>query len=257
MPKLSVVIITFNEEANILRALQSVKPIADEIVVVDSMSTDRTVRICTEFGCRVIQREFDGYGTQKQFATDQASHDWILSIDADEQITDELQKEIRELFSDLKDPTSGGIRHPAYRIPRSIHFMGRMLNHSGVGKEFLLRLFDRTKCRFTNVAVHEEVEVQGSAGKLQGLLIHYSYRDISHHLEKINTYTSLAAEDYISRGRSFTKFCFIMKFPATFISFYILRGGFLDGYPGFMWSFLAAVYATLKVAKTIEQSKKN
>lgn len=252
MAGLSVVIITRNEEQNILRTLKSVKPVADEIVVVDSLSTDRTVRICREFGCKVYEREFDGYGTQKQFAVDQASNNWIFSIDADEVITEELQQELKSMFSGNSGPL-----HPAYRISRSLHFMGSILRYGGAGKEFLLRLFDRTQGRFTTVAVHERIEVNGSAGTLKGRLIHYSYRSIAHHLEKINIYTSLAAGENHNRGKSYAKAWTALKFPASFFSFYILKGGFLDGYPGFMWSFLAAVYASLKIAKTIERSQDN
>ena len=134
--------------------------------------------------------------------------------------------------------------------------MGRLMRYSGTGKEYILRLFDRTKGRFTTVAVHEGIEVNGIAGMLSGQLIHYSYRDISHHLEKSNAYTSLAARDYHSRGRSFSKTWAAFKFPISFFTFYIVKRGFLDGYPGFMWSLLAAVYATLKVAKTIELNRK-
>jgi glycosyltransferase involved in cell wall biosynthesis len=255
MPKLSVVIITFNEEKNIFRTLESVKPFADEIVVVDSMSTDQTVGICTDFGCKVYQREFDGYGAQKQFATDQASNNWVLSVDADEVVTKELQKEIIGLFTrpGQADFVPDNV---AYRIPRSLHFMGCILKHGGAGKELILRLFDRTKGRFTKVAVHEEIEVQGPVGQLKGSLVHFSYRDISHHIEKTNTYTSLAAADYVKHGRSFSKIWVALKFPTSFFTFYILKGGFLDGYPGFMWSFQAAVYATLKIAKTIERTEK-
>jgi glycosyltransferase involved in cell wall biosynthesis len=262
MPKLSVVIIARNEELNILRCLESVKPIADEIVVVDSISTDRTAGFCREFGCRVYQREFDGYGTQKQFAVDQASNDWILSVDADEVVSDELQHEINQLFHITPDPISdiphpaSDIPHPAFRIPFSLHFMGRLFRYSGVGNEFHLRLFDRTKGGFTRVPVHEGIEVNGSVGILHGRIIHYSYRDIGHHLEKINTYTSQAAEGYQKRGQSFSKIWVVLKFPTSFISFYFIKRGFLDGYPGFIWSFLAAVYATLKVAKTIELTRK-
>jgi hypothetical protein len=252
MPKLSVVIITLNEETNILHTLESVKPIADEIVVVDSMSADHTASICRDFGCKVYQREFDGYGTQKQFAADQASNDWIFSVDADEVVTPALQHEIRAMFSG-----HAGLLHPAYRVPRSLHFMGRILRYSGVGKESIVRLFDRTRGGFTKVAVHEGIEVNGSSGMLQGRLIHYSYRDISHHLEKINTYTTLAAADYHKSGRTFSKLWVALKFPTSFLSFYIIKRGFLDGYPGFMWSLLAAMYATLKVAKTIELTKKS
>jgi glycosyltransferase involved in cell wall biosynthesis len=254
MLKLSVVIITLNEEANILRTLESAKPVADEIVVVDSMSVDGTVQICRDFGCRVFQRNFDGYGTQKQFAVDQASNDWILSLDADEVITPELQKELTGLFAGSPGPGLIRMQHPGYLVPRSLYFMGRVLKHGGAGGELLLRLFDRTHGRFTTVAVHEEVQIDGNAGTLHGSLIHYSYRDISHHIEKLNTYTSLAAADYVKKGKRFSTYWACLKFPVSFFTFYILKGGILDGYPGFMWSFLAGVYGTLKVAKTIEKT---
>jgi len=260
MPKLSVIIITRNEEHNILRCVDSVRPFADEIVVVDSMSTDRTAQICREFGCKVFSREFDGYGSQKQFATDQASNDWVLSIDADEVVSEELQHEIYHLFydppeSEIPNPKSE-IPHPAYQIPFSLYFMGRLLRHGGVGNEFHLRLFNRTKGGFTIVPVHEGIEVKGSVGILKGRIIHFSYRDISHHIEKINTYTSQAAKGYQEKGKSFSKTWAVLKFPASFVSFYFIKCGFLDGYPGFIWSFLVAVYSTLKVAKTIELTTK-
>jgi hypothetical protein len=134
--------------------------------------------------------------------------------------------------------------------------MGRILKHGGVGNEVHLRLFNRINGRFTNVPVHEGVEVQGPVGILKGRIIHYSYRDISHHLEKINLYTSQAAEGYRKSGKSFSKLWVALKFPSSFISFYFIKLGLLDGYPGFIWSFLAAVYSTLKVAKTIEINQK-
>lgn len=284
MPDLSVVIITHNEEKNILRCLESVKPIANEIVVVDSLSADDTARICREFGCKVYQREFDGYGTQKQFAVDQASNDWVLSLDADEVVSDELRSELYRMFGPKGDKVTGlqgdkatglqgdkvtglqgdkvtdsvnqSVSMPTgFNIPFSLNFMGKRLRYSGVGKEFHLRLFNRTKGGFTRVPVHEGIEVKGSVGKLRGQVIHYSYRDITHHLEKLNIYTSQAAEGYHQKGRSFSKVWVAMKFPATFFSLYFIRRGFLDGYPGFMWSFLAAVYSTVKVAKTIELTR--
>ncbi|MEI6435210.1 MAG: glycosyltransferase family 2 protein [Bacteroidota bacterium] len=254
MVNLSVAIIVRNEEKNILRCLRSVKPVASEIVVVDSMSTDQTADICRSFGCRVFQREFDGYGAQKQFAVNQAANDWILSLDADEVISEELINELKSIFI---LPTYQLTNLPTYqlsafRIPFSLHFMGRIMKHSGVGNEFHIRLFDRRKGGFTNAPVHEGIEVVGDIGKLKGKIIHYSYRDISHHLEKINIYTSQAAEGYMSKGKSFSRLWVALKFPFSFFSFYLLKRGFLDGYPGFMWSFMAAVYATLKVAKTVE-----
>jgi len=249
MQQLSVIIITHNEEENILRCILSVKDLADEILVVDSFSSDRTVEICNASGCKVISHEFEGYGQQKQFGVEQAGNDWILSLDADEVVTDELKQEIRTLMQ--KEP----IPHEGYQIPFSLFYMGRILRYSGTGNEFHLRLFDRTKGRFTVVKVHEGVEVNGPVGTLKGKIIHYSYRDLVHHLQKINTYTTQAAEGYTARGRTFSKAWVAFKFPVSFFVFYIIKLGILDGYPGFLWSFFAAFYGSMKVAKTIEMQE--
>ena len=245
--QLSVVIITLNEERNIRRAVTSVLPVADEVVVVDSGSADGTAGICRELGCRWIVRDFDGYGIQKQFAVDEARHDWVLVLDADEEATPALLEEIRKLKALPGGPPCAG-----YRIPRSLFYMGRILRHGGAGGERLLRLFDRRRGRFTQVAVHEEIVSEGSTGNLQGALVHHSYANLAHHLDKLNTYSTLAAEDYRRAGRRFPKAWAAVKFPVTFFTFYILKGGFRDGYPGFVWSFLAGVYAAVKIAKTLE-----
>ena len=243
MTKLSIVIITYNEEARIQKCLESVGSIADEIVVVDSNSTDRTTEICKNFGCRVILHEFEGYGKQKRFAIEQASNDWVLSLDADEVVSKELSAEIKILLSLLPGAFSG------YRIPFAFHYMGRILKNVRADH---LRLFDRRKGNFTEVPVHEGVVVEGGTGKLNGKVIHYSYRDISHHLQKINLYTSQAANKNNDEKRKYPKCWVAIKFPVSFFTFYILRLGFLDGYPGFLWSFFAAFYGSLKIAKTIE-----
>jgi glycosyltransferase involved in cell wall biosynthesis len=250
MQKLSVVIITHNEEENILRCIQSVKDLADEILVVDSLSSDTTVEIAGASGCRVISHEFEGYGQQKQFGVERAGNDWILSLDADEVVTDELKQEIRTLLQ--KEPVPQG----GYQVPFSLFYMGRTLRHSGTGHEFHLRLFDRTKGRFTVVKVHEGIDLNGPAGTLKGKIIHYSYRDLFHHLQKINTYTTQAAEGYTARDKRFSGAWVAFKFPVSFFVFYIIKLGFLDGYPGFLWSFFAAVYGSVKVAKTIEMQEK-
>ncbi len=245
----SVVIITHNEEQNILRTLESVKPFAGEIVVVDSLSSDLTAGICRDFGCRVFLREFAGYGPQKQYAAGQAVNDWIFWIDADEVATPALQQEIAALFA-----SPGGPGAVAYRIPRSLSYMGRIMRHSGAGKEYLVRLFDRRQGNFNSAAVHESVEVKGTPGTLKGELLHYSYRDLRHHLDKINHYTSLAAEEQAQKGKRYPRAWVALKFPVSFFTFYVLKGGILDGYPGLIWSFLAAFYGSMKIAKTIERT---
>ncbi len=249
MHKLTVAIITFNEEKNIARCLASVKAVADEILVVDSLSSDRTVEICRNMDCRVISREFAGYGAQKQFAVDQASHDWILSLDADEALSEELGKHIRDLMNMDEIPFAG------YKILRQLVYLGRVMRHSGLGHEYILRLFNRKKGKFTQVPVHEEIKVEGSIGKISGSFLHYSYSSFENHIDKTNRYTTFAAEGYVKSGKRFHKLWVVFKFPVTFFTIYFIRAGFLDGYPGFLWSFLAAFYGSIKVAKTIELQK--
>lgn len=246
MKKISANIITRNEEKNILRCVDSVKPFADEIIIVDSMSEDKTAAICRSLGCTVLTRQFDDYGHQKQFCTDMSSNDWILSIDADEVVTPGLAEEI------LKWKNAGENDVCGYEIPFTLSFMGQMLQHSGVGGESHLRLFNRKKGKFTKVPIHERIEITGNIGKFKNRIIHYSYRDITHHLEKINRYTSQAATGYKTQGKKYSKIWAAFKFPVTFFIFYIIKGGILDGWPGFMWSFMASVYTVVKMAKTIE-----
>ena len=250
MPGLSVVIITYNEEKNIGRCLDSVKDLAGEIVVVDSFSTDRTADICETHGCRFLTRDFKGYADQKQFAVDQAINDWVLLLDADEAVSHELRLEISSL---LKNDEPG---FPGYMIPRSLFYMGRTLKYSGVGNESVVRLFDRRKGALTKVMVHEGIEVTGERGTLRGKLIHYSYSSLSQHIGKTNHYTSLAAEELKKRGKKFSKCSVFLKFPVNFFVFYFIRGGILDGYPGLMWSFMAAFSGSVKIAKAIELQEK-
>jgi len=251
MPDISAVIIAFNEEENIRRCIESVREMVSEIVVIDSMSTDQTVEICHSLGCHVIQREFDGFGTQKQFAVDQATNDWIFSIDADEVVEPELSEEIQTLFQQPEIPEAG------YEISRSLVYLGRKLKHGGAGSDYHLRLFDRKKGEFTKVKVHEGVELKGKRNRLKGEMLHYSYRDLSHHLKKLNFYTTRAAQEYHQRGKRFPKFWVVLKFPISFLQFYCCKAGFLDGYPGFIWSLLAALYASLKIAKSIEMREES
>ena len=251
MPRLSVAIITLNEALNIKRCIDSVNSFASEILVVDSGSVDGTADMCEACGCRVLSRAFDGFASQKQFAVDNALYDWVFSIDADEVVSPELEKELQE-FAGTTIPGEE-LTVKGYYIPFVLHFMGRIIKHCGKGKN--LRLFDRRHCRFNNVPVHETIEVEGKPGTMKGRIIHYSYRDISHHLEKINFYSSRAAEGYHRKGKKFPLILLPFRLPATFGIFYFRMLGFLDGYPGFMWAFLAGIYSTIKAAKTIELDK--
>lgn len=251
MPELSVVIITHNEEQNIGRCLEALKGLAGEVLVVDSFSTDKTVELCESYGCRVIVREFKGYVDQKQFAVNEAKNDWILSLDADEVITEGLKAEITTLFQQEK------ITYDGYKIRFSLYYLGKILRHSGVGFEHKLRLFNRETGAFEFTYVHEVVKVNGLVGRLKGIVIHYSYHDLQHHIEKSNHYTTLAAKHYLKKGKHYSKLWVAFKFPVAFLLYYFVKGGFLDGYPGFMWSFMAAFYTSTKIAKTIELMDKS
>jgi glycosyltransferase involved in cell wall biosynthesis len=251
MTGLTVTIITHQEERNISRCLEAIKGLPGEILVVDSFSTDKTVEICESYGSRVILREFKGYVDQKQFAVNEAKNDWVLLLDADEVVTEVLKNELTSLFKQEKIPFCG------YEIRFSLFYLGKIMHHSGVGFEHHLRLFNRKSGAFKFSNVHEEIKLNGPAGRLKGAIIHYSYNDLHHHLEKSNIYTSLAAQHYIQKGKRYHKLWVAFKFPLTFLIYYFIKGGILDGYPGFMWSFFAAFYTTVKIAKTIEMTERS
>jgi glycosyltransferase involved in cell wall biosynthesis len=253
MNKLSVVIIAFNEEDKILKCLTSVQGIADEILVIDSGSTDNTVQICEDQGCRVLYRAFDFHAKQKQYAVSQAKNDWVFSIDADEIISDKMRTHILSLLG--KDSLTETPVQPAnsgYTAPIRLYYLGRRMKMSG--RAHTIRLFNRKKGGFVQVPVHEYVSVEGTAGRLKGEILHFSYRDLRHHLEKMNAYTSYAAAGYRKANKSYPKIWVILKFPVTFFIHYIIRGGIVDGYRGFMWAFFAGLNNLVKIAKTIEMT---
>ncbi|PIE88359.1 MAG: hypothetical protein CSA04_02290, partial [Bacteroidetes bacterium] len=196
MAKLSVVIITYNEEHNIERCLESVKEIASEIVVVDSHSQDRTVALCRQQGARVILHPFENFGKQKQFAQSQATHEWILSLDADEQLSPALQKSIKEA---LEEP-----RAEAFSMNRLTNFCGQWIRHGGWYPDRKVRLYRKECARWSNHPVHEQLEVQEGAmtAHLKGDLLHYSIYDLDHHIRQINRYSTIAAEEMVGQRRS-------------------------------------------------------
>lgn len=240
MTTVSVTIITRNEAAHIDACLASVAW-ADEVIVVDSESTDDTVARAEARGARVIVRPWPGYAAQKNWAAEQASSDWILSIDADERVTPELAAEIREV---LRAPAAAG-----YRVPRVTWHMGRWIRTTDWYPDYQLRLYDRRRARWAARKVHESVTADGPVSLLHYDLQHYAYRDLSHHHQTMDRYTTLAAEEMFDAGRSAGLADLALHPPAAFLRNYVLRRGCLDGAVGFIISAMNAYYVFLKLAK--------
>jgi glycosyltransferase involved in cell wall biosynthesis len=241
--RVTATVITFNEAANIEAALASLD-FADEIVVVDSESTDDTVAIARRFTDKVIVRPWPGYIAQKNFAAGQASHDWIFSLDADERVSTPLADEIRAL---AEPPEAAG-----YRVPRVTFHLGRWLRSTDWYPDYQLRLYDRRRARWTGRHVHESVTVDGPVGRLGREILHYAYRDLSHHLLTMDRYTTLAARQMFEDGRRAGWWDLALHPPAAFLRNYLLRGGFRDGVPGLIVSAMNARYVGLKLAKLWE-----
>ena len=242
--KISITLITLNSEKTLTSVLEAVSW-ADEIVLVDSGSTDKTLEIARQFNAKIVYRAFDGYGSQKNFATSQASNDWILSLDDDEILTPELQQEIQNLSLSTTD-------YDGFKIPRSLIFLGKLLKFSGEYKRLTLRLFNRKQGNWNAEYVHESVEVNGKIGVLKHQILHDSYRDLTDYFNKFNKYTSLGAKTLAERGKTASSFKIITRFPTTFLKIYLLKGSCLDGYAGFMWALLTAINPVVKYAKLKE-----
>lgn len=234
MNKLSAVIITFNEEANIGAALQSVA-FADDVLVVDSGSTDATEAIVKKHGARFLSHRFEGYAAQKNWALDQCEHDWALILDADERITDPLQKEIQAVLQNPAD-------FKAFSIGRNNYFMGRRVRYSGWQKDRVIRLIHREHARYAQTLVHEAMEVQGRIGDLRQKMDHFTYRDLDSYLEKSWKYATLSAQDRLQRGTRVTAYHLWFKPVWGFTERYILKRGFLDGKVGLIIAMQHASY---------------
>jgi glycosyltransferase involved in cell wall biosynthesis len=243
----SVTVITRDEAANIAACLASVAW-ADEVLVVDCGSTDRTVEIARARGARVIVKDWPGYSAQKNFAAAEASNDWILSVDADERVTPELANEIRATLAG--SPTMAGCR-----IPRVTWHLGRWIRTTDWYPDYQLRLYDRRRARWKERRVHESVTADGPVGQLKNDLQHYAYRDITHHHQTMDRYTTLAAEDMYASGRRAGFVDVALHPPAAFLRNYVLRLGFTDGMPGFIISAMNAHYVFLKFAKLWAKGK--
>ena len=236
MTTLTVIIPTFNEEAYLEAALRSVR-FADEIIVVDSFSTDATAKIAEKFDCLFIQRAFDNFSNQKNYALDHASSDWILFVDADERITYPLQVEIKEAMD-------SGV-HGGYKLSFPHFFMNRFLYHHSSD---VLRLVPREGTRYTGL-VHEKLHCEGSIGKLKTPVLHFTYRGLDHYIEKREGYAWFQAEQLQNKREKATLFLLFLKPTYRFFSSYILKGGFKDGIPGLAISAVNAYGVFSRYAK--------
>ncbi len=244
---LSFIVITKNEEANIAKCLESVKW-ADEIIVLDSGSSDKTVEICKTFTPHVFETDWQGFGVQKQRALEKATGDWVLSIDADEIISPALRVEIETAITQNQ--------FDAFLLPRLSSYCGKFIKHGGWYPDYILRLFRRELGRFTDDVIHEYVIVEGKIGKLNMPILHESYSDLSEVLEKVNSYSTLQAQKLFERGVKSSLSKAILRAWWKFIQTYFVKAAFLDGQHGFMLAISSAESVYYKYLKLLELQNK-
>ena len=242
---LSVCVITLNEEDRIGDCLASIA-FADEVLVVDSGSTDRTVAIARARGARVIVRDWPGYVAQKNFALEQAASDWVLCLDADERVSPRLATQIQGAVAAVPGEIAG------YRMARKTFYLGRWILHGGWYPDWKVRLVRRGRARWGGIDPHDRLEAEGPVGTLAGDLEHRTYRDIKDHLHTIDRFTSVAAAEAHARGQGGARTGMLLNAPAKFVKMYLLKAGFLDGLPGFIVAVLGSYYVFLKYAKLWE-----
>ncbi|MER3524831.1 MAG: glycosyltransferase family 2 protein [Ignavibacteria bacterium] len=250
MHRVSVITLAYNEEHNIAECLASVRW-ADEIIVVDSGSTDRTLELARRFTATVLEVPWQGYGKTKNIALEHATGEWILWLDADERVPDELAAEMQEAIR-RNDPVIAG-----YSVARRAFFLGRWIKHCGWYPGRVTRLFRKAKSRFTESNVHEQVIVDGAIAPLRHDLLHFTDPNLHHYFQKFNRYTSLAAEDLQAAGKRFSLFDIIVRPTFLFVKMYILKRGFLDGMQGFILCVVSAVYVFTKYAKLWERQQRS
>jgi glycosyltransferase involved in cell wall biosynthesis len=246
--KISAAIITFNEEKNIKRCIDSLS-FCDEIVVVDSLSSDDTCNIARELGAKVIDQKFLGHIAQKQLAVDSCTNEWILSLDADEEVSDELRNSILKL---VRSP----FNHDAYSMNRISFHLGRWIKHGGWYPDKKVRLFNKTKAKWGGYNPHDMVIVDGTTGHINGDIKHYVFKDLRHNIDTNNSYSSIMAEDLDKNGKNFSYTKLFFKPIGKFFETYIYKRGFLDGMPGFIIAVGAAYSMFLKFAKLWEIQNK-
>lgn len=243
MVKISAVIITLNEEKNIERCLKSLS-FADEIIVVDSHSTDKTKEIARRFTDKIFEVDWEGFGKTKELARQKASHSWIFSIDADEEVAPKLKEEILQAVHNNF--------YSGYFIPRKSNFLGKWIYHSGWYPDYVLRLFQKEGGKFDEALVHEQVRIQGTTAYLNNPLLHYTYPNLKNYFEKLKRYTTLAAQQLHKRNVRAYPWDLIFRPPATFIKMYLLKLGFLDGWQGLVLAGLSSYQVLIKYAKLLK-----
>jgi glycosyltransferase involved in cell wall biosynthesis len=239
--KVSAVIITHNEAINLKYTLRQLHW-CDEIIIVDSYSTDDTIAICKAHGCKIFYRMFNGYGEQKHFAIEQASNDWVLCIDADEYLTQALVDELREELNDTGD-------NQGYMVPMNLVFLGREFKYGKESHRYFLRLFNKKRCHQGMEKVHENFKVLGPVKKVRNLIRHYSYRGVDQYLIKLERYSTLGAETNIESGKKRPQALVYISIPYYFIRYYLMDGNILNGKEGFYWSMLSSFYHFIKYLK--------
>ena len=225
MTKITAIIPTLNEEIHIADAIASVK-FADEIIVIDSFSTDKTIEIAEKLNVKIIKRKFDDFSSQKNFAIDQAKHPWIYILDADERVTPEVKKEILEAVKDPKD-------FVGFYVRRTFYFCDKKVNYSGFQRDKVIRLFLKDKCRY-NGLVHEKILANGKLGFFKHKIDHFSYRSFDHYISKMNHYAAIRAKELHEKKKKVNIYHVMVKPAARFFIHYVIRLGFLDGFTGFL-----------------------
>ena len=241
MPALTAILIAYNEELDLPRALASIQGVADEIILVDSGSTDRTCEIARSFGARVYSRQVDSLAEQKNFAASFATHDWILSIDCDEELNFELRASI--LAWKQTSPAQD-----AYDFALMTNYLGDWIRHSGWYPDYKLRLYRRDRGKFVSV-LHEGVKIDGPVGRLNGHLLHYTVRSLAEHKAKLDSLSTLAAQDMFAHGRKAWRAAMIVAPPWTFVQRLLFQLGVLDGWRGWLIAWLSGNYIYLKYRK--------
>lgn len=249
MAKISAIVITYNEAANITECLESLKW-CDEILVIDSASSDNTCELAREFTNNITITGNIPYGEKRNIGIDKAAFDWILWIDADERISPELKREIEELIS------QSATQHEAYLVNRRSFFINKFIKHCGWYPDYTLRLFKKSSgIRFDSSLVHEKAVYSGNTGRLKSDILHYTDRDFEHYINKLNKYTSLSAEELKAKGKKTTFFDIIFRPAFAFFKMYFLKLGILDGYVGLVLCTLSSVHVMTKYSKLYLMNK--